>query len=164
MNGGKGLNEGKLVLRHTPLGVIPHLREHLLHVGIGTNGFASHLREGCNEPVAGGVLISGGNSRGEPSNKEIWSMTNTSRASYLLSAIVVSSGLALAPAAFAQDKMTKDTMSHDTMSHDTMSHDTMSKDAMKKDDAMSHDAMKKDDAMAKDSMAKDAMKKDEIKQ
>ena len=57
---GQGLNEGKLVLRHTPLGVIPHLREHLLHVGIGTNGFASHLREGCNEPVAGGVLISGG--------------------------------------------------------------------------------------------------------
>src|ERR1700756_5207482 len=153
MNGGQGLNEGKLVLRHTPLGVIPHLREHLLHVGIGTNGFASHLREGCNEPVAGGVLISGGNSRGEPSNKEIWSMTNTSRASYLLSAIVVSSGLALAPAAFAQDKMTKDSMSHDSMS----------KDAMKKDDAMSHDAMKKDDAMAKDSMAKDAMKKDEMK-
>jgi pentapeptide MXKDX repeat protein len=114
---------------------------------------ASHLREGCNEPVAGGVLISGGNSRGKPSNKEIWSMTNTSRVSYLLSAIVVSSGLALAPAAFAQDKMTKDSMSHDTMS----------KDAMKKDDAMSHDAMKKDDAMAKDSMAKDAMKKDEMK-
>jgi hypothetical protein len=27
------MNEGKLVLRHTPLGVIPHLREHLLHVG-----------------------------------------------------------------------------------------------------------------------------------
>ena len=153
MNGGQGLNEGKLVLRHTPLGVIPHLREHLLHVGIGTNGFASHLREGCNEPVAGGVLISGGNSRGKPSNKEIWSMTNTSRASYLLSAIVVSSGLALAPAAFAQDKMTKDSMSHDTMS----------KDAMKKDDAMSHDAMKKDDVTAKDSMAKDVMKKDEMK-
>lgn len=95
----------------------------------------------------------GGNSRGKPSNKEIWSMTNTSRVSYLLSAIVVLSGLALAPAAFAQDKMTKDSMSHDTMS----------KDAMKKDDAMSHDAMKKDDAMAKDSMAKDAMKKDEMK-
>src|SRR5882762_2571046 len=53
-------------------------------------------------------------------------MTNTSRVSYLLSAIVVSSGLALAPAAFAQDKMTKDSMSHDTMS----------KDAMKKDEAM----------------------------
>lgn len=147
------MNEGKLVLRHTPLGVIPHLREHLLHVGIGTNGFASHLREGCNEPVAGGVLISGGNSRGEPSNKEIWSMTNTSRVSYLLSAIVVSSGLALAPAAFAKDKMTKDSMSHDTMS----------KDATKKDDAMSHDAMKKDDAMAKDSMAKNDTKKDEMK-
>ena len=64
-------------------------------------------------------------------------MTNTSRISCLLSAIVVSSGFALAPAAFAQDKMTKDTMSHDTMS----------KDAMKRDDAMSHDAMKKDDAM-----------------
>jgi pentapeptide MXKDX repeat protein len=118
-----------------------------------TNGFASHLREGCNQPVAGGVLISGGNSRGKPSNKEIWSMTNTSRVSYLLSAIVVSSGLALAPAAFAQDKMTKDSMSHDTMS----------KDAMKKDDAMSHDAMKKDDAMAKDSMAKNDAKKDEMK-
>ena len=100
-----------------------------------------------------GRIDLGGNSRGKPSNKEIWSMTNTSRVSYLLSAIVVSSGLALAPAAFAQDKMTKDSMSHDTMS----------KDAMKKDDAMSHDAMKKDDAMAKDSMAKDAMKKDEMK-
>ena len=47
-------------------------------------------------------------------------MTNTSRISCLLFAIVVSSALALAPAAFAQDKMTKDTMSHDTMSKDAM--------------------------------------------
>jgi pentapeptide MXKDX repeat protein len=67
-----------------------------------------------------------------------------------VSAAVLSLGLALAPAAFAQDKMTKD----DGMKKDSM----MKHDGMKKD-AMSHDAMKKDDGMKKDGM----MKKDEMK-
>jgi pentapeptide MXKDX repeat protein len=55
-------------------------------------------------------------------------MTNTSRVSYLLSAIVVSSGLALTPAAFAQDKMKKD----DAMAKDSMAKDAMKNDEMKK--------------------------------
>jgi pentapeptide MXKDX repeat protein len=68
-----------------------------------------------------------------------------------ISAAVLSLNLALAPAAFAEDKMGKD----DAMKKDTMSHDGMKKDTMAKD------GMKKDDAMSKDSMAKDSMKKDD---
>src|ERR1700722_17991667 len=66
------------------------------------------------------------------------------------SADIVSLSLALAPAAFAQDKMGKDdAMKKDTMSKDGMKKDTMSKDTMKKDDGMKKDGMKKDDGMKK---------------
>lgn len=61
---------------------------------------------------------------------------------------VSAAALALAPAAFAQDKMGKD----DGM----MKKDTMSKDGMMKKDTMS-----KDDGMKKDHMSKDGMKKDD---
>ena len=59
-----------------------------------------------------------------------------------LFAAVVSAGLALAPVAFAQDKMShddgmkKEHMSKGGMKHDTMSKGTMSKDGMKKHDKM----------------------------
>lgn len=83
-------------------------------------------------------------------------MTLSTRIGLGLSAALVSLGLALAPAAYAQDKMGMDKgstsgamkkdSSHDTMKKDSMSHDAMQKgDGMKKDDAMS----KKDDAMKK---------------
>ena len=75
-------------------------------------------------------------------------MTST-RFALRVSAVVVSLGLALAPAAFAQDKMSKDDgMKKDTMSKDGMKKDTMSHDGMKKD-TMSKDGMKKDDGMMK---------------
>ena len=71
----------------------------------------------------------------------------TSRLSLGISAAILSLGLALAPAAFAQDKMGKD--------------DGMKKEGMmKKDDGMKKDGMmKKDDGMKKDGM----MKKDDTK-
>jgi pentapeptide MXKDX repeat protein len=76
-------------------------------------------------------------------------MTIRFRIALGVTAAVVSLGLALAPAAFAQDKMSKD---------DGMKKETMSKDAMKKDDGMKKEGMK-NDAM-KDSMKKDdGMKK-----
>jgi pentapeptide MXKDX repeat protein len=77
-------------------------------------------------------------------------MTTSTRFALGVSAAVVSLSLALAPIAFAQDKMGKD---------DGMKKDTMAKDAMKKDDGM------KKDTMAKDGMKKDdgMMKKDEMK-
>jgi pentapeptide MXKDX repeat protein len=88
-------------------------------------------------------------------NKDDQPMTTNTRIG-LFSAAVVSLSLALAPAAFAQDKMGKD----DGMKKDSMSKDSMSKDAMKKDDGMKKDAMKKDDGMMKDGMKKDdGMKK-----
>jgi pentapeptide MXKDX repeat protein len=62
-------------------------------------------------------------------------MTFRSRIALGASAAVVSLGLVLSPAAFAQDKMGKD--------------DGMKKDGMMKNDAMSKDGMKKDDAMKK---------------
>jgi pentapeptide MXKDX repeat protein len=62
----------------------------------------------------------------------------------------LSLGLALAPAAFAQDKMGNDNM---------MKKDTMSKDMMMKKDTMSKGTMKKGDSMKKDSMKKDDMAK-----
>jgi pentapeptide MXKDX repeat protein len=72
-------------------------------------------------------------------------MTISTRFALGVSAALVSLSLALAPAAFAQDKMSKD---------DGMKKDTMSKgDGMKKD-AMSHDGMKKDDGVKKDGMMK----------
>src|ERR1700755_594085 len=67
-----------------------------------------------------------------------------------IAAAVFSLNLALAPAAFAEDKMGKD---------DAMKKDTMSKDGMKKD-SMSKDSMSKD-TMSKDHMSKDGMKKDD---
>jgi pentapeptide MXKDX repeat protein len=70
----------------------------------------------------------------------------------ILSAATLSFGLALAPAAFADDTMKKDTMSKDSMSKDSMKKDSMSKDSM------SEDTMSKD-SMSKDSMSKDDMKK-----
>jgi pentapeptide MXKDX repeat protein len=76
-------------------------------------------------------------------------MTISTRIAVGISAAVLTLGLALAPAAFAQDKMGKDDgMKKDTMSKDSMKKDTMSKDGMKKD-SMSKDGMKKDDGMKK---------------
>lgn len=75
-------------------------------------------------------------------------MTIRTRIVLGVSAAALSLGLALAPAAFAQDKMGKD----DGM----MKKDTMSKDGMMKKDHMS-----KDDGMKKDHMSKDGMKKDD---
>src|SRR5215472_9011879 len=67
-------------------------------------------------------------------------MTIRTRIVLGVSAAALSFSLALAPAAFAQDKMGKD---------DGMKKDTMSKDSMKKKDTMSKDMMKKDDGMMK---------------
>jgi pentapeptide MXKDX repeat protein len=90
----------------------------------------------------------------KPSQREDQPMTIRTRIALGFSAAVLSLGLALAPAAFAQDKMGKDDgMKKDTMSKDTMKKGTMSKDTMKKD-TMSKDAMKKDDGMKKDEMKK----------
>jgi len=75
-------------------------------------------------------------------------MTIRTRIVLGVSAAALSLGLAIAPAAFAQDKMGKD----DGM----MKKDTMSKDGMMKKDTMS-----KDDGMKKDHMSKDGMKKDD---
>jgi pentapeptide MXKDX repeat protein len=74
-------------------------------------------------------------------------MTTKTRIGLGLSAALVSFSLALAPAAFAQDKMGKD---------DGMKKDSTSKDAMKKDDGM-----KKGDGMKHDGVMKDGMKKDD---
>jgi pentapeptide MXKDX repeat protein len=85
-------------------------------------------------------------------------MACISRVSILVSAAIISLGLASASVAVAQDKMGKEDVTKD-------GRDGMAKqgDSMKKDDAMSKDGMKKDDAMSKDSMKKDDMKKDETK-
>jgi pentapeptide MXKDX repeat protein len=72
-------------------------------------------------------------------------MTISTRIALGVSAAVLSLGLALAPAAFAQDKMGKE---------EGMKKDTMSKDGMKKGDGMKKDTMSKD-GMTKD----DGMKK-----
>lgn len=77
-------------------------------------------------------------------------MTIRTRIVLGVSAAALSLGLALAPAAFAQDKMGKD----DGM----MKKDTMSKDGMMKKEK---DTMSKDDGMKKDHMSKDGMKKDD---
>jgi pentapeptide MXKDX repeat protein len=77
-------------------------------------------------------------------------MTIRTRIALGVSAAVLSLGLALSPAAFAQDKMGKDDgMKKDTMSKDGMKKDTMSKDDGMKKDTMSKDGMKKDDGMMK---------------
>jgi pentapeptide MXKDX repeat protein len=75
--------------------------------------------------------------------KGMLTMIISTRVARGISAAALLLGLALAPAAFAQDSMKKD----DGM----MKKDSMSKDAMKKDDGM----------MKKDSMSKDSMKKDD---
>lgn len=77
-------------------------------------------------------------------------MTIRTRIVLGVSAAALSLGLALSPAAFAQDKMGKDDgMKKDTMSKDGMKKDTMSKDDGMKKDTMSKDGMKKDDGMKK---------------
>jgi len=78
-------------------------------------------------------------------------MTIRTRIVLGVSAAALSLGLALSPAAFAQDKMGKDDgmMKKDTMSKDGMKKDTMSKDDGMKKDHMSKDGMKKDDGMMK---------------
>jgi len=91
--------------------------------------------------------------------ERIQQMTLSSRTSRAVSAVALTFGLMLTPAAFAQDKT--GTMGKDTTIKDTMKKDTMGKDAMSKD-AMGKDAMSKD-AMGNDTMAKDSMKKDEMK-
>ena len=89
---------------------------------------------------------SGKSSRSYSTTQGITTMTTKTRLG--LSVALLSFSLALAPAAFAQDKMGKD----DAMKKE----DSMSKDAaMKKDGGM----MKKDDAMKKDGGA--MMKKDD---
>jgi pentapeptide MXKDX repeat protein len=76
-------------------------------------------------------------------------MTIRTRFALGITAAALSFSLALAPIAFAQDKMGKDDgMKKDTMSKDGMKKDTMSKDGMKKD-GMMKDGMKKDDGMKK---------------
>jgi pentapeptide MXKDX repeat protein len=87
-------------------------------------------------------------------------MTSSTRMTLGAFVAALSLNLALAPAAFAQDKMGKeDGMKKERMSKDGMKKERMSKDGMKKD-SMSKDAMKKDDGMKKDMMKKDdAMKK-----
>ena len=78
-------------------------------------------------------------------------MTTRIRPTLAISTVMLSLSLALAPAAFAQDKMTKD----DGMKKDTMSKDSMKKDDGMKKDTMAKDGMKKDDGMMKkDSMSK----------
>jgi pentapeptide MXKDX repeat protein len=84
-------------------------------------------------------------------------MTINTRIALAVSAAFVSFSLALAPVAFAQDKMGKD----DGMKKDSMSKDSMKKDDGMKKDTMSKDTMKKDDGMKKDTMSKDTMKKDD---
>ena len=79
-------------------------------------------------------------------------MTLTNRFALALAASVLSSALAFAPAAFAQDKGKTDTMSQGMKG----------KDNMKPKDAMSKDPMAKD-GMGKDPMGKDSMKKDDMK-
>jgi pentapeptide MXKDX repeat protein len=77
-------------------------------------------------------------------------MTSSTRMTLGAFVAALSLNLALAPAAFAQDKMGKeDGMKKEHMSKDGMKKDSMSKDAMKKDDGMKKDMMKKDDAMKK---------------
>ncbi|MGJ4900246.1 pentapeptide MXKDX repeat protein [Bradyrhizobium sp. HKCCYLRH2060] len=77
-------------------------------------------------------------------------MTNRSRLILGISAAALAFNVAVAPVAFAEDKMSKDDgMKKGAMSHDGMKKDSMAKDGMKKDDAMSKDGMKKDDGMMK---------------
>ena len=89
-----------------------------------------------------------------PCFERIQQMTFSSRTSRAVSAVALTFGLMLTPAAFAQDKtgtMGNDTTSKDAMSNGTMSKDTMGKDAMSKE------------AMGNDTSAKDSGKKDEVK-
>jgi pentapeptide MXKDX repeat protein len=78
-------------------------------------------------------------------------MTIRNRLALCIPAAALSLGLALAPAAYAQDKMGKDDgmTKKDTMSKDGMKKDTMSRDDAMKKDTMSKDGMKKDDGMMK---------------
>jgi pentapeptide MXKDX repeat protein len=107
------------------------------------------FRPRVTNPIAGAVLNIAASVAFETVSKGRPTMTIRTRIALGVTAAAVSLSLALAPAAFAQDKMGKD---------DAMKKDSMSKDSMKKDDGM------KKDSMAKDSMKKDdGMKKDEMK-
>ncbi|CCE00723.1 pentapeptide MXKDX repeat protein [Bradyrhizobium sp. STM 3809] len=76
-------------------------------------------------------------------------MISRNRLILAVSATALAFNVALAPVAFAEDKMGKDDgMKKDSMSHDGMKKDAMGKDGMKKD-TMSKDGMKKDDGMMK---------------
>ena len=78
-------------------------------------------------------------------------MTTPTRFGLILSAALVSLGLAFAPATHAQDKMGKG---------DGMKQESMSKDAMKKEDGMMKNGGMKHDGLMKGGMKKDdAMKK-----
>jgi pentapeptide MXKDX repeat protein len=102
-----------------------------------------------NKPGRGTVLNSAASVAFKLLQREDQPMTISTRIALGVSAAVLSFSLALAPAAFAQDKMGKDDgMKKDTMSKDSMKKDTMSKDSMHKD-TMSKDGMKKDDGMKK---------------
>src|SRR3984957_9324446 len=109
------------------------------------------FRTARNKAGRGAVLNRSGIIRVQTaSRRDHQPMTISTRIALGVSAAVVSLTLALAPAAFAQDKMGKDdAMKKDTMSKDGMKKDTMSKDPMKKDDGMKKDGMKKDDGMKK---------------
>jgi pentapeptide MXKDX repeat protein len=96
-----------------------------------------------NKARRGAVLNTSGISRFQTaSRRDHQPMTISTRIALGVSAAVLSLSLALAPAAFAQDRMgkddgmKKDSMSMDAMKKDTMSKDSMSKDGMKKDDGM----------------------------
>jgi pentapeptide MXKDX repeat protein len=94
-------------------------------------------------------LGSGVSSPSHPPFEGSITMTYRSRLVLGISAAALALNFAVAPSAFAEDKMGKDEMKKGAMSHDGMKKDTMAKDGMKKDDAMSKDGMKKDDGMMK---------------
>ncbi len=90
----------------------------------------------------------------KPFRRDQLSMTISTRIALGVSAAALSLSLALAPAAFAQDKMGSDSMKKDSMSKDSMSKDSMKKDTMSKDSMKSGDGMMKKDSMSKDTMKK----------
>ena len=81
-------------------------------------------------------------------------MTVFSRTALAIAALAVSFGIAVAPAALAEDTMSQGTMNKDTMGKGSMSKDTMSKGSMSK--------KSKKDTMEKDTMGKSGMSKDNM--
>jgi pentapeptide MXKDX repeat protein len=86
-------------------------------------------------------------------------MTVFSRTTLAIAALAVSFGLAVAPAALAQDTTSQGTMNKDTMNKDTMGKGSMSKDTMGKG---SMNKKSKKDTMEKDTMGKNGMSKDNM--